>query len=781
MRRASTASKILHMPAAEIAGRFRAAAGDLVERVLQPSGLAANPERLRRALQPGVRVRADWKRALLAHRRQHRPRFLAGVEQRDSMRRLLEGPYAKAWESTCVEAARVRTRSIVLFGQRFDLGRSIDWQRDPVSGRPWADGWHSAIPLSGRERAGDVKYVWELNRHQFLIDLAKRWWVREDPADAADVLALVRHWIQRNPYGRGVSWTSPLEPAYRSVSWLWVYDLCLDSPALDEETHTLWLAAFHDHATFLSRHLELYSSPFNHLIGEAAVLYVLGVRFPEFRDAPAWRRRGRRVLEERLHAQFYGDGGSVEQAVCYHHATLGFYLLAALVGRASGDDLSSAVWAAIERAIEFSLYLVQPDGQMPAVGDMDDANPIRPRHPAVWDFRMFQAVGAVLCGRPDFKYVARGFPLEALWLLGPSGRDQFLKLEQRRPEATSTALQDSGYFVLRSDWSENADYVCMDCGEQAGGLRRDSIPSAAHGHADCLSATLFLRGRPLLVDAGFYTYNGEEAWERHFRETAAHNTARVDGRDQARHVARMMWSNAPAVRLEHWTSDGAQAWVTGSHDGYARGACGLVHRRTIWLRFGGYVLIYDEFLGEGEHHVEINFQLPAQSSAALRGQTLVAGDFGFYWFGSRPIEAEVRTGGRTPDGGWVAPSLGVRVPAPRLTLVSRTKGAHEGFLTVIAHRTGARVSPVPRHADAVEPGLPIGVTVATPCYVDHVVAGNGTPTAIGGFETDGLLAVWRLKDAEVVETTRIGGTYAGPSHPPAPGDEPKGGTSRCAA
>jgi len=51
--------------------------------------------------------------------------------------------------------------------------------------------------------------------------------------------------------------------------------------------------------------------PYNHLIGEAAVLYMLGALFPEFRDATRWRHRGRELLESRLDAKFYGDGGSV--------------------------------------------------------------------------------------------------------------------------------------------------------------------------------------------------------------------------------------------------------------------------------------------------------------------------------------------------------------------------------------------------------------------------------------------------------------------------------------
>src|SRR5262249_20814029 len=155
-------------------------------------------------------------------------------------------------------------------------------------------------------------------------------------------------------------------------------------------------------------------------------------------------------------------GASVEQATCYHHATLGFYTLAALLGRANGDDFSPAVWTAIERAVEFSVAMTQPDGCVPAIGDTDDGKPIPLGHGNPWDFRAFHAIGAVLFNRPEFKWVARGLPEEALWLLGRDRCQQYAAMLAKPPAKTSMALRDSGYFVLRSDWSPSADYACVD-------------------------------------------------------------------------------------------------------------------------------------------------------------------------------------------------------------------------------------------------------------------------------------------------------------------------------
>jgi hypothetical protein len=287
---------------------------------------------------------------------------------------------------------------------------------------------------------------------------------------------------------------------------------------------------------------------------------------------------------------------------------VGFYLLSATLARATGDELSRDVWASIERGIEFSMLLSQPDGKTPSLGGADDGKPIRMEHLPFWDFRPYQAMGAVLFNRADFKRLAGRFHEDALWLLGLPGLSAFEAIESHTPTDTSTWLASSGYYVMRSDWSEAGDYVCFDCGEQAAGMRPDAVPNSMHGHADCLSVIAWLHGRRVLVDSGFYAYNCGGAWEAHFRETAAHSTAKVDGRDQSTHIRSMAWTHSYRAMPEAWNPQDQHAWAVGSHDGYARGPNGVVHRRAVWLRPDSCLLIYDEFVGTGRHELTVNYQ-----------------------------------------------------------------------------------------------------------------------------------------------------------------------------
>jgi hypothetical protein len=412
---------------------------------------------------------ADWQERLVGSRLERSRHYFAGTAERQRTLDLFERAYA-AERSAAIEAAdEVLAGTVRFFGRSFPVA-SGTWNLDPVTGAEWPRRYHHDVPTHDWRRYGDVKYVWELNRHQFLTDLGRAAFLTGEEKYAARATAIVADWTGDNPYATGVNWACALEPAFRVFSWLWTYHMCLDQLRSDRDSHLSWLTAFYDHGRFIHRHLEYYSSPFNHLIGEAAALYMMGVLFPEFAEAPAWRRRGRGVLEAQVSRQFYADGGSVEQSMFYHHATLGFYTLAAVLGRRNGEEFSTDVWQAIERAIDFSTALVQPDGLTPAIGGADDGKPLRLEHTPWWDFRAFQAIGGVLFRRADFKCVAGRFHEDALWLLGPDGYQAFNTLDAAAPPKDA-ALASSGYYVLRSDHGPRADYVCIDCGEQAGELR----------------------------------------------------------------------------------------------------------------------------------------------------------------------------------------------------------------------------------------------------------------------------------------------------------------------
>ena len=746
--------KLRAMSAGELWTRVRYDAYCRLERARHARGALSSPDRLRTALVPILARASNWKSALLDARRSRTARFFKGAEQLEATRALLLERFPGECGRARLEAGRVLRREFSFFGGTYHFPDGVDWHADPVTGAAWPRVYHRDVPVHGGDVGfGDVKHVWELGRHQFVIDLAKGWAIDRDAAAAAAVRALAADWRRANPVGTGVSWSCALEPAFRAMSWLWGYFLTIDDPALDDESHIAWLEGFHDHGWFLYRHLEYYTSPYNHLMGEACTLYALGLLFPEFAAAPKWRTHAREMLETRLPHQFHPDGGSVEQSTFYHHATTGFYLLAALLGRENGDEFSIDVWRAIERGIEFSMLMQQPDGSTPRIGGADDGKPIRLEHLALWDFRPYQAISAVLFDRADFKASAGRFFEDALWLLGTDGARRFDELAavSSRP---SHAFEASGYVVMRSRWSADADYVCFDCGEQAAGLRRDAIPSAAHGHADCLSLVLWRRGLPVLVDAGFHCYNGPKPWQDHFRETAAHNTVRIDGRDQAVHINKMAWSHTYAATLEGVDLDGAEPWAVGSHDGYRALERGpVIHRRAVWMRRRGYVVICDLLEGAGTHDVEVIFQFAPGPVRLTPGCATFDGRASLRWFGPVPMQPRLHQGGPAPEEGWIAPSLGVKTPAARVVLAaSMTLPA-----TIVTIITDA----APDDVDVSrESGGPVRIGGAD--WEDWLTVRGLDPGGSHALETDGLIGAWRREGEASVADGTVGGTFQRP-------------------
>jgi len=749
-------SKVRAMSAREVVERFRYAAFCRAERRQHAAGRLASPERLRRALVPELRESTNWTERLLESRFESRARFFSSVSDRESMRGLFASQFRSEADAAVSEAADVLQRKVSFFGQTFPLAVPVAWNCDPVSGTEWPRVYHRDVPVHGNRGFGDVKYVWELNRQQFLMDLGRASFLTDSPEYAQTARTLVSEWIADNPYATGVNWAIALEPAFRVLSWLWTYFLCLDQERSEPEHHLLWVTSFHDHGRFLHRHLEHYTSPFNHLVGEACALYLLGVLFPECAESTEWRKRGRHVLESRFHEQFYRDGGSVEQSTFYHHATLGFYLLAMVVGARNGEPFAEPIRGAVERAIEFSMALLQPDGRVPSIGGADDGKPLRMEHLPFWDFRPYQAIGAVLFDRGDFKFAAGRFFEDALWILGPDGLRRFNAIQAQPPESASMLLRDSGYAILRSDWSSTADYVCVDCGEQAGGLRTDSVPNSVHGHADALSVVMALAGRPVLVDSGLLCYNGDPDWEAHFRETAAHNTARIDAADQALHLGKMAWSYSYRVTQEWWSAGAREAAVVASHDGYTRRGGDTAHRRLVWLRPDHYVVIYDEFECGREHDLELNYQFAPGDLQLGRGPCARHQHAQVMWTASMPLAPAVRCGGAAPTEGWIAPSLGVRLPAPRLTLKGRI-GPLSATLVVLA---------VPEQGAAeitltCTDGL---IEVRGRSFVDYVGAPRISPALLRD-ATDAPVAIWRFESDRSAGAAQVGGTSAGEAPP----------------
>lgn len=577
----------------------------------------------------------------------------------------------------------------------------IPWTKDPVSLKEWPMKFYTDVNIYGRD-IGDVKHVWELNRHQFFIDLGKAYWLSGDEGYAKKFFALITSWIDNNPYKIGVNWTSALEVAVRGISWLWAYNFCLHSHLLTPETNLKILKSLYQHAQYIKGHLSIFSSPYNHLVGELSALFMIGTVFPDFKEAKTWREESWNMLECEVEKQFHQDGGIVEQATFYQHFTLGFYLMSALLRKMNGSCVSDKVWLYIEKAIEFSMYMIRPDGLIPMIGDVDNARSVYIENPQMWDFCAFLSTGAVLFNRDDMKKVVeelssyKGFHEDSLWLLGIDAMKKYQEIKGIHPEVTSKVLDSSGYCIMRGNWGKDSNYLCFDCGEIAAGLFQDSTPSAAHGHADILSFELSAFGYPMIIDPGFYTYNGDEHLHYYFRQTRAHNTIVVDGQSQAKEAGKLSWSNVPECRLEKWIANKGFDLAIGSHDGYKP----VIHKRAVLFKknealamLPEYWIIHDFLEGYGEHLIESYLHLVPDVKIGIEEKTIVVqhpegiGLVIQSIANMLTLDVDVIDTGNIPDGGWLAPGYGslmralilryhgiVRLPCEITTVIYPFKG-----------------------------------------------------------------------------------------------------------
>jgi hypothetical protein len=632
---------------------------------------------------------ARWREAeefLLEHMRKRLPgrnnagRFFFDAQQRPAMLQIADRHLSGLVSQSLMQAERILEHEFAFFGSQIRYADVIEWQDDPLTRKRWPNRFYTEMKYYGQRSVngeakgstipGDVKYVWELNRHQHFIVLGKAYWLTQDEKYAAEFIDQCLSWIEQNQYLYGVNWTSALEAALRVISWTWAYFFCLEAGSLEASAHAKILRALQLHGRFISRNLSFYVSPYNHLIGEAAALFALGTLFPEFHEAERWRKKGWMILSGEMAKQFHNDGMCVEQALAYHHFTLGFFLFALILAERNGHFAPPVMRERLERALEFSLFSLQPDGTHPMIGDNDNGRAIYFGEYRIWDFRELLALGAVLFQRRDMKKMAGEFPECCLWLLGPESHQKFALLNSGAPAVRSKFFRDSGYAIFRSGWNRDDHYFIFDCGQQSDGLFRDENVSVAHGHADFLSFSLNAYGAPLLIDSGMLTYNGDLTWQNHFRGASAHNAVTVDGRSPSNLVGRLGYNYVPPVEPSFYNCQADFAFIEGSYTGFGSS---VRHRRGVFWRKGDYWLILDALFGLGEHLVERWFHFAPGVAAQISGRKVITHrrdhkNILLQDLGMREAALELFEGGEQPAEGWLAPGYGEKMPAPVLRL-----------------------------------------------------------------------------------------------------------------
>jgi hypothetical protein len=478
-------------------------------------------------------------------------------------------------------AEEIRGHRFHVLGTTIDTGPEIRWRRDYTRGIETDLAYFRRIPFLDTARAGDHKIIWELSRHQHLVVLAQAYLLSGDWENVDEICAQLESWIAGNPFHRGTNWASALEVAFRALAWIWIDHYV--GREMPATFRARWLHMLYLHGCHLANNLSFYYSPNNHLVGEAVALHALGLYFPGLPRAGHWEQLGARVTREQMDRQIREDGSSFEQSTYYQAYLLDMFSLhAALASPGPGFH------AKLKQMATFLHAIAGPSGCLPLLGDDDGGRvplgPIkRPRGAGNWQSKLFPDAGLAVmtCGETH-------------------------------------AIVDAG---------------------PLGALR------AGHSHSDTLSIVVRSGGSEILIDPGTYTYTGEPEWRDWFRGTEAHNTIRIDGRDQAVPRGPFGWTDKPEVTILDWRTNN-ESDILEAECRYA----GFTHRRRVEFRKPDVFLITDDVSGPpGTHDIEQLWHLGSEQARAK----LVL-----------PEDAELTES-------WRSTMFGVKYPAPMLRVRRR--------------------------------------------------------------------------------------------------------------
>ncbi|MBP1656907.1 MAG: hypothetical protein H6Q31_1508 [Bacteroidetes bacterium] len=279
--------------------------------------------------------------------------------------------------------------------------------------------------------------------------------------------------------------------------------------------------------------------PGNWQVHGSYMLVQLALVFPEFRESAQWRQIGLQRMMEHLERDFFPDGGHSERSP--RNYTMATYLnyrnLAYLLAAYDTEqETARRIRASLGRTLEWWVSMLAPTGEVPAINDS---------HRGLFPERITRD------GRRFFT--------------GDSGA---------RPRYTSRHMPESGFTVMRSDWSLDALYMTVNHGPSAG----------FHTHLDLLDFELYAYGTPLAVDAGIGLTYDDSLYLTWYRSSRAHNMVVVNDSNMERE----------GLRGEniYWGSTATVDFFAGEQNGYRR--FGVRHRRQIAFIKPWYWFVVDD-------------------------------------------------------------------------------------------------------------------------------------------------------------------------------------------
>ncbi len=375
----------------------------------------------------------------------------------------------------------------ILGSPKIDLGTEIPWRCDIKCPRQsWgSEYWnHQPLrfyqdisaqnaPITNTDYYPDIKVPWELSRMQHLFTLGRayrRALVVKDYHRAtkcsATFVSHVNSWIDANPYLLGVNWICPMEVAIRAANLIWGFHFFKNDKTIPIDFWEKLVCSLYDHARYLEFNRETSDKPNNHYIADLVGSLYLCVFF---KDIAHFHQHQSTILKEIWHQveqQIQPDGTSYEGSTNYHKLVTEMLGHVLLICKTLGIIIPPSFHPTFRKMEAFLQDCTDLGGGLAQIGDNDGG-----------------------------KFVTG-------YTITPNTQPRLISHKY----AGITVVNTHGWHITYRHPTFN---------------RRQ--PSG-HFHADELSITASLDGRPLLIDPGTYLYTGSSQWRNALRSAKAHNT-----------------------------------------------------------------------------------------------------------------------------------------------------------------------------------------------------------------------------------------------------------------
>lgn len=422
-----------------------------------------------------------------------------------------------------------------VFTEEIDVLSFEEWRKDISTGINSPISYYGHISKQDFEKNGDVKFISEISRMEFLPFLAFKYIDCNETRYLHRIQEILDSWEGQNPYLKSINWTSGIEVGIRAVNLIYTHHILRSFQILPQELDRTIVKIISCSYQFLKNHLSLYSSANNHLMAELMGLTVIG---SYFKVSDNEFERWKTMFFEQIQKQINNDGVNMELCTRYHAEVTDQVLIGLTFVQGTGNKVPSHLWKKFQKMFQFTQH-VDYLGNETIFGDNDEGSVINPFFDK--GFSLFRSQLKSSNYLFQTKYRSDGLLDFRNYLIFGS---EFNNETIFSPES-DTLFDDSGYCFMY-DHNSKAK-LSFDCGPIG-----DEI-SAAHGHSDILHFNFEVGGVPFIIDSGTYQYHSKyEQWRNYFKGIKAHNTISINGKDHAINNGRMSWVERPKTLVESY-------------------------------------------------------------------------------------------------------------------------------------------------------------------------------------------------------------------------------------